>query len=155
MSQLRLLTVGRPRDARLDGLVDEYLKRLGAGSRVLRDIVAEAPFKSGGEQRALDLEEQRLLARMRPQEFMVLLDVSGQLLDSVTFADRFRQWRDMGRPLTFVVGGSLGVGAQVRQRAQWFWSLSPLTFPHGLAQVVVAEQIYRAWTILEGHPYHK
>lgn len=155
MVQLKLLTVGRPRDARMTGLVDEYLKRLSAGVTNEWDPVAEEPFKKGGEQRAVGREEARLLARLAPQDFVVLLDVQGTLIDSESLAVRLDGWRLLGRRIAVLVGGSLGVGEQVRARADWRWSLSPLTLPHGLAQVVAAEQLYRAWTILQGHPYHK
>ncbi|MDA8204821.1 MAG: 23S rRNA (pseudouridine(1915)-N(3))-methyltransferase RlmH [Thermaerobacter sp.] len=149
------MTVGRPRDRRMAGLVEEYLKRLGAGFTVRWDPVAEEPFKKGSEQRALDREAERILTRLAAQDFVVLLDVQGHLLDSDALAQRMDGWRSLGKRLVVVTGGSLGVGEKVRARADWAWSLSPLTLPHGLAQVIAAEQLYRAWTILQGHPYHK
>lgn len=155
VSQLRLLTVGRPRDGRMSGLVEEYLKRLSGGPGATWDVVAEEPFRKGGEERALEREQQRLLSRMAAGDYVVLLDVGGQLVDSEGLARRVDEWRQGSKPVVVVIGGSLGVGDLVRQRAQWRWSLSPLTLPHGLAQVVAAEQLYRAWTILMGHPYHK
>ncbi len=155
MSRIRLLTVGKPRDVRMTGIADEYLKRLRAGMPVVWDTVSEEPFKKGDETRALGKEATRLLERMAPDDFVVILDVQGQSIDSETLAARLNEWRTAGKNIVFVVGGSLGLDEAVRVRAQWRWSLSPLTFPHGLAHVLVSEQLYRAWTILQGHPYHK
>lgn len=154
MSQFRLITVGRPRDKRLLGLTEEYMKRLSPLG-VVWEVVAEEPFKKGQEAHTLAREQERLLARISPQEVMVLLDIGGEMVDSPALARRLEGWRRDGRPVVWVVGGSLGVGEGVRARAQWRWSLSPLTLPHSLAQVVVTEQIYRAWTIIQSHPYHK
>ncbi|MCL5116645.1 MAG: 23S rRNA (pseudouridine(1915)-N(3))-methyltransferase RlmH [Firmicutes bacterium] len=154
MSQFRLITVGRARDARMVGILEEYLKRLRPLGFTW-EVAAEEPFRKGTEERALAKEQERLLGRINVQDFVILLDVAGEMVDSPGLADRLREWRDASRPVVLVVGGSLGVGDAVRQRAQWRWSLSPLTLPHGLAHIVAIEQLYRAWTILQGHPYHK
>ncbi|PSR23169.1 MAG: 50S rRNA methyltransferase [Sulfobacillus acidophilus] len=152
---MRLLTVGRPRDKRLVGLVEEYLKRFRANWTVSWETVLEEPLRKGPDSRALDREQERLLRRVGSQDIVVLLDVEGEMVDSRALAQRLQQWRESGHPITIIVGGSWGTGEAVRQRAQWRWSLSSLTFSHGLAQVMVAEQLYRAWTISQGHPYHK
>ena len=155
MGHIRLLTVGRPRNGHMAALVDEYLGRLNAAWSIQWETVAEVPFRQGGEHHALKKEEERILSRITPQDFVVLLDVTGQQIDSLALAERVAGWRMTAPPVVLVIGGSLGIGEKVRERAQWRWSLSPLTFPHGLAQVVVAEQLYRAWSIVQGHPYHK
>lgn len=155
MGRFRLLTVGRPRDQRMQQLVADYLKRLSVEQAVEWESVPEHPFRGGDEARAIADEERQLLRRIRDRDVVILLDVAGELVDSPRLAEKVRAWRDAPSPVVFVVGGSLGVGDVIRRRAAWHWSLSPLTLPHGLCQVVVAEQIYRAWTILKGHPYHK
>jgi 23S rRNA (pseudouridine1915-N3)-methyltransferase len=156
LAHIRLLTVGRPRDARLVGLMEEYLKRFRANWTVTWETVLEEPLRSGRDGRAVvEREQDRLLKRIGVQDIVLLLDVEGEMVDSPTFAHRLQQWRERARPITIIVGGSWGTGDLVRQRAQWRWSLSSLTFSHGLAQVMVAEQLYRAWTIIYGHPYHK
>lgn len=139
----------------MTGLAEEYLKRLKAGMPVAWEAVSEEPFKKGDESRALGKEAARLLDRIAADDFVVILDVQGQSLDSAALADRLEAWRRSAKNIVFVVGGSLGLDETVRARAQWRWSLSPLTFPHGLAHVLVSEQLYRAWTIVQGHPYHK
>lgn len=155
VSHFRLLTVGQPRDARLKGLVDEYLTRLRRDVPVDWAVVPEEPFRRGTESRAVLKEQEHILSRISRDEFAILLDVNGQSVSSHEISQRFQSWRDQSRRVVWVVGGSLGVGDEVKRRADWQWSLSPLTFPHGLAHVIVAEQLYRAWTIIQGHPYHK
>jgi len=151
----RLITVGRPRDPRLAGLVEEYLKRMQPSVGLHWIVVPEEPFRKGGESHAREREQQRLLDRISAQDYVVLLDVVGDMVDSQELAKRLDHWRTSAKPWALVVGGSLGVGERVRARAQWRWSLSPLTLPHALAHLLVVEQIYRASTILAGHPYHK
>jgi 23S rRNA (pseudouridine1915-N3)-methyltransferase len=155
MSRFRLLTVGRPRDKRMEDLVLEYLKRLSAELSFEWQTVPEYPSRGGDEARAIQEEERQLIRRIHDRDLVVLLDVRGEMVDSPGLADKFQGWRDSGQPVVFVVGGSFGLGDGLRRRAAWRWSLSPLTLPHGLSQVVAAEQLYRAWMILKGHPYHK
>lgn len=155
MSRFRLLTVGRPRDKRMEALVLEYVKRLSAELALEWQTVAESPSRGGDQARGVQDEARRLLRHIHDRDEVVLLEIGGQMVDSPGLAEKLRGWRDNGQSVVFVVGGSFGVSADLRRRAGWCWSLSPLTLPHGLCQVVVVEQLYRAWTILKGHPYHK
>lgn len=86
---------------------------------------------------------------------VVLLDIEGQAWDSDAFAAQLSRWLETGRPLAFVVGGAEGVDVDLQRVAQVRWSLGPATLPHELARVVALEQVYRAFTILHGLPYHK
>jgi len=100
-------------------------------------------------------EGARLVARLKPDQALVALDVGGSAVDSETLAGWLDDWRQQHTRLALAIGGADGFDEAVRARAQRRWSLSPLTLPHLLVQVVVAEQLYRAWTILAGHPYHR
>ncbi len=86
---------------------------------------------------------------------MVLLDERGKGLASRDVAKKLTQWQNDGRDVAFVIGGPDGVNDTCRQRADFTWSLSPLTLPHGLARVLFTEQLYRAWSLNAGHPYHR
>ena len=86
---------------------------------------------------------------------LVLLDERGRALTSPQLANRLDDWQQDGRNLSFVIGGPDGVNDAVRQRADFSWSLSALTLPHGLARIVCVEQLYRAWSLNAGHPYHR
>jgi 23S rRNA (pseudouridine1915-N3)-methyltransferase len=96
-----------------------------------------------------------MMAAIRPGDYVVALEIKAKSLDTSALAawlaDRMRD----GRPLALLIGGPDGLAPQCRERADQAWSLSPLTLPHGLARVVVAEQIYRAMSLLGGHPYHR
>jgi 23S rRNA (pseudouridine1915-N3)-methyltransferase len=85
----------------------------------------------------------------------VVLDERGKSCSSVEFAKRIARWREEGDDVSFVIGGADGVARTLRERAHWLWSLSPLTLPHGLVRILLAEQIYRAASILGNHPYHR
>lgn len=155
MAAHRLLTVGKPRDPCLASWVDEYIKRIRGWVNWTWESIAEESFATHDQHRALIKEDQALGRRIRSADWVVLMSISGQMLDSRGLSQKLNEWYDQGRTLCVVVGGSLGVGPEVEQRANWKWSLSPLTLPHALAQVVTMEQIYRAAAIANGHAYHK
>ena len=85
----------------------------------------------------------------------MLLDEKGQQYSSRELADQLERWQSEGDDVAFVIGGPDGVSDEVRQRAGLVWSLSKLTLPHGLARILFAEQLYRAWSLTTGHPYHR
>ena len=86
---------------------------------------------------------------------MVALDERGAAWSSVEFADRLARWRDDGRDVAFVIGSADGIDASIKRRAAALLQLSALTLPHALARVVLCEQLWRAWSIVDGHPYHR
>jgi len=113
--------------------------------------------RSAGEnpQRAVQREGADMLAAIGRDDYVVALDIAGKSMSteqvSVWLAERLRD----ARPLALLIGGPDGLAPSCRERADFTWSLSPLTLPHALARVVVAEQIYRAMSLLAGHPYHR
>ena len=151
---MRLLAVGTRQPRWVDEGFSDYVRRLPRGIELVLEPVAPAPGAVDGR-RAREAEAARLLGRVGARERVVVLDPAGQALSTEGFAARLSEWRMDGRDVTFVIGGPSGLGDTVLARADFAWSLSPLTFPHGLARVLVAEQLYRAWTILAGHPYHR
>jgi 23S rRNA (pseudouridine1915-N3)-methyltransferase len=84
-----------------------------------------------------------------------VLDESGRACTTKGLAEQLQSWQMQGRDVTFVIGGPDGLAEDIRREADWLWSLSPLTLPHGLVRVVLAEQLYRASSILKNHPYHR
>jgi len=86
---------------------------------------------------------------------VVALDESGRSWSTAELAGRLKRWLEGGRPVALLIGGPDGISPQCLDRADERWSLSPLTLPHGLVRVVVAEAVYRAWSLLERHPYHR
>ncbi len=134
----------------------EYAARIGGEVRL---ELAEIPVAHRGRNadlaRLLEAEGQRMLSRLDPRQFVVALEVGGKALDTRGLAAWLQRRLDDGRDLALLVGGPDGLAPACRERAEFTWSLSPLTFPHGLVRVVVAEQLYRALSLLRGHPYHR
>ncbi len=151
--ELLLLAVGKLRPT-YRSVCDDYLRRLGRVVPVREREVREAG-RAGSVARQRADEGARLLAAVPPGAGMTLLDLGGAAWSSEQLATRVDDWRHAGRDRALVIGGAVGVDPAVRERADEVWSLGPLTLPHELARVVVAEQLYRATTILQGTPYHK
>ncbi len=156
MPRIFLLTVGTPSDPAIAKAVREYVRRLKPPFGELTwTTVSEVGYRRSAADVARRQEGERILAKIPPRAFVVLLDVLGRQWSTEELLVEVRHWRESGRPVVFVVGGSLGVDAAVKNRADARWSLSRLTFPHALAQLLVAEQLYRLATIEAHHPYHK
>ncbi|HET9403681.1 MAG TPA: 23S rRNA (pseudouridine(1915)-N(3))-methyltransferase RlmH, partial [Burkholderiales bacterium] len=109
----------------------------------------------GAVERVLESEGKRIRAALPAGCVKVVLDERGTLMRTMELARRLGRWRESGRDVAFIVGGADGLDAGVKQSADFAWSLSPLTLPHGLARVLLAEQLYRAHSILHNHPYHR
>lgn len=110
---------------------------------------------SGAALRVLEKEAQRIEAAVPKGAITVVLDETGKSVTTRQLALRMTQWREGGRDVAFVIGGADGTAARLKSGADWLWSLSPLTLPHGLVRVLLAEQLYRAVSILNNHPYHR
>lgn len=151
--RLLLVGVGRLRPALRD-VCDDYLRRLGRYLPVEEREVREAG-RAGSPLRQRDEEGRRLLEVIPASADVVLLDIGGTAWSSEELARQLDGWRLAARDRAFVLGGAEGVSDAVRARAAARWSLGALTLPHELARVVVAEQLYRAGTILRGEPYHR
>ncbi len=156
---IRLLCVGKNKDKALTGLEAEYLKRLQAFDKVQIEEVKDEPESKNGhagdETRIKDVEADRLLARIKERDFVVLLDLHGRMLDSEQFARKRDEWSSRPGDLVFVIAGSLGPGDKIVSRADYRWKLSDLTFTHLMVRPLVLEQVYRSFMIVNGRRYHK
>jgi len=153
---IRLLAVGDRQPQWVDDAFRLYSGRFPPQWKFRLDVVATAKrSKSDSAMRAIETEGELILGKLTPDERIVLLDERGKQLTSKTLAARLSDWQSDGRDLCFVIGGPDGVSERCRQRADFIWSLSDLTLPHGLARVLLAEQMYRAWSLASGHPYHR
>lgn len=158
--RLTILSVGRLKRGAEHDLFQHYVQRVsGAGQALaiepLKAIeVAQSRRSSAAERR--QREDPVLLAKLDPGARLVALEEKGKSLNSAEFAALIGKWREEGvGEIAFALGGPDGLGDEVRQRASMRLALGPMTLPHGLARIVLAEQIYRALTILAGHPYHR
>jgi 23S rRNA (pseudouridine1915-N3)-methyltransferase len=157
--RLSLLAVGRLKSGPERELVERYRQRIEGIGRGLGvaglDIVemAESRARRDDDRRAEEAEA--LLERAGPS-VLIVFDERGKSPTSEAFADKIRHWRDEGRPgVACVIGGPDGLDPRVRQRAELVVSFGALTMPHQIVRALVAEQVYRALTIIAGHPYHR
>lgn len=153
---MRLIAVGERMPAWVADGVAEYVKRL---AREYPLEVVEIPLgvrgKHGDGTRATRAEGAAVLAAITRDSHVVALDTRGKPWSSDELARQLANWRMRGRDLALVIGGPEGHAPEVLARADQHWSLGPLTLPHMLVRVIVAEQLYRASTMLAGHPYHR
>jgi 23S rRNA (pseudouridine1915-N3)-methyltransferase len=154
--RIRILAIGSRMPRWVEEAVDDYTRRLGPKLKVTWTEIPAGQRTAGRDTaRAVSIESERLLAALRADEFVVALDERGKLLSTRELADWLHQRMQDGRDLVFVIGGPDGLAAEVLARSDLKLSLSKLTFPHALVRVVLAEQLYRAHTVLTGHPYHR
>ena len=154
--KINLVTVGSRMPSWVDEGVAEYAKRLPPEFALsVTDVPLGKRGKGQDVDQAIRKEADALLARVRPQDHVIALEVTGLRLSTEALAQRLDAIRMDGRNIVMFVGGPDGLGQSALQRADEKWSLSALTLPHPLVRIVVAEQIYRAWTLLNAHPYHR
>lgn len=134
---------------------DEYLKRFPADWKVAIKALRAVDPESAPPERVLATEAERIAAAVPAGAKLVVLDERGQDFTSAAFADRLRRWRDDGQAICFAIGGANGIAPALKSRADLLLRLSSMTLPHALARVVLAEQLYRAWSLLAAHPYHR
>ncbi len=153
---IRLIAVGDRQPSWVDTACENSVQRLPRQWQFRVDLIATAPrSRKSAAEAAKAAEGQKVLAKIRAAECVVVLDECGKEFSSQEFAARLADWQADGRDLAFVIGGPDGVSQQCMDRAELRWSLSRLTLPHGLARVLFAEQLYRVWSLSTGHPYHR
>ena len=153
---IRLIAVGDRQPSWVDDAFGNYSTRFPREWKFRLDTIPTARRgKNDKSDQAVQAEGRQILAKIDPAEQVVLLDERGREFTSPEFAGKFASWQADGRDLCFIIGGPDGVSADCRDRATLCWSLSKLTLPHGLARVLFAEQLYRAWSLQAGHPYHR
>ena len=156
MGRLRIVAVGSRMPKWVQEPFDDYLTRLSAGLKVtLTEIEPGSRTAGRPPGKAIEAEGQRILAAVRPGEYVVALDERGKEMTTRELATWLAGRLQDGSDLAFLIGGPDGFAPEVLQRSDFKWSLSRLTFPHALVRVVLAEQLYRAHGVLSNHPYHR
>ncbi|WP_210396375.1 23S rRNA (pseudouridine(1915)-N(3))-methyltransferase RlmH [Motiliproteus sediminis] len=154
--RIRLLAVGTRMPRWVTNGYEEYVKRLPAElSLELVELNLGHRGKNADTARAIAREGDDMLAAIGKGDRVVALDVKGKAWSTEQLATQLEVWQMDGRNISLLVGGPDGLDSRALALAEQRWSLSPLTLPHPLVRVLLAEQLYRAWTITKGHPYHK
>ncbi|MDA8362320.1 MAG: 23S rRNA (pseudouridine(1915)-N(3))-methyltransferase RlmH [Gammaproteobacteria bacterium] len=154
--RLHLIAVGARMPEWVNTAYAGYAKRLHSGCRLeLREIPAGRRSRSADIARILRIEGDRCLDAVPSGARIIALERQGRVLPSDQVAEAMGRWLQEGRDVAFLVGGPEGLAPQCLQRADELWSLSALTLPHTLVRVLLAEQLYRAWSMLNHLPYHR
>ena len=158
--RITLITVGKIKEKFYQDAISEYAKRLSRYCKL--DVIEVTDEKTpDGASEALETqikekEGKRILENIKDGSFVIALAIDGAMLDSVELAGKIEKWGISGvSQLVFIIGGSLGLSNEVLSRADYKLSFSKMTFPHQLMRVILLEQIYRSYRIIQGEPYHK
>ncbi|MDA8095764.1 MAG: 23S rRNA (pseudouridine(1915)-N(3))-methyltransferase RlmH [Betaproteobacteria bacterium] len=153
--KLSVVAVGNKMPAWVCAAFAEYAKRMPNEAALALTEIRPEPRGAKPVPRLLEAERDRIEAALSPGVRVVALDERGAQLDSIRFAELLGDWMQDGRDVAFLIGGPDGLHRSLKDRAERQLALSSFTLPHGLARVVLAEQLYRALSILRHHPYHR
>jgi len=156
MFKIKIICLGKFKEAAYKDLEKEYLKRLLPFAKVEVVEIPEIPYRNDNDIDRIKQQEAELIEkRLTKDGIVVLLEEKGQLRNSKDFATFIDRIGNLGQELIFVIGSGVGLHESLKGRSNYTISLSPLTFPHNMARILLEEQIYRACTILTGKKYHK
>ena len=156
--KLRIVAVGHKMPPWINAGFAEYAQRMPPEARIELIEIKPAARAGRGDKSAqqwLASEADRIRAATAPRAYKVVLDERGKALSTADLARRIERWKQEGVDIAFTIGGADGTAPALREEADLLLSLSPLTLPHGLCRVLLAEQLYRAVSLLAGHPYHR
>jgi len=153
---IHILAVGQKMPAWVSSGYDEFIKRLPKEfTPILKEIPPGRRSKNSDLKRAIAEESERLLQAIPKDCTVIALDENGKAWTTRQLADQMSDWTSSGLDVALIIGGPDGLSREVKQRADKTWSLSALTLPHALVRVVLAEQLYRGWSLITNHPYHR
>lgn len=158
--EINIISVGKIKEDYFKKAIEEYEKRLKAYCRVnfieLKDESEGKNLSDKDIDIILDKEGKRILEKIKERSFIIVLDILGRSIDSVLFSKKINDiMLDGISSIDFIIGGSLGISQEVKDKANYSLSFSKFTFPHKLMKVILMEQIYRAFTIINNKTYHK
>ena len=158
---IKIIAVGKIKEKFYKDAIDEYLKRMQAYNKVeiieVADEMAAENLSEKELEQVKEKEGERILGKISKEDYVVSLEILGKQMDSIEFAKFIENEmaEGFGRNLVFIIGGSNGLAKEVSQRSNKKLSFGKMTYPHQLMRVILTEQIYRAYRIINGHPYHK
>ncbi len=154
--QINLISVGNKMPSWVEQGYEEYAKRMPRECElVLKEVMPGKRGKNSDVARIVRDEGERMIQAVPSKTHIVTLDIPGKPWTTTDLSVAMKRWMESGQNVALMIGGPEGLADSVRDKANESWSLSKLTFPHPLVRILVAEQLYRAWSILNKHPYHR
>ena len=154
--RIDLIAVGKRMPAWIETAVKEYSKRLPKNIQFkIIEITPAIRGKNNNAENYKQKEQENIETAISPKSIIVALDELGKSISSQQLADQLQTWNDEQQHISIIIGGADGLSNGVKKKANQMWSLSKMTLPHGLVRVMLVEQIYRAWSITQNHPYHR
>lgn len=152
---IKILAVGKIKEASMQKLIAEYDKRMKPIHKVEMLEIPNSKINESNPDAVINDESNKILEKIKREDFVILLDLKGKDYDSPSLSKEVTKVLDLGLNLIFVIGGSHGVNRAIKERANKRWKISNLTFPHQLVRLLLYEQLYRSFMIARNHPYHK
>lgn len=154
--KVKLIAVGTKMPRWVEQGYQEYAKRLPREfSLELIEIPPGNRGKNADIERAIRKEGELMMSKIQTSDHVVALEVLGKPWSTKQLAEQAERWQMSGQDVALLVGGPEGLAPECKQRANQQWSLSPLTLPHPMVRILLSEQVYRAWSLIQGHPYHR
>jgi len=153
--KLNIISVGHKMPSWVDSACAEYIKRMPRELSV--QLVEIKPDKraAGKNSEVVQEAEAKRILEVVGKDYLIALDERGQEVTTLQLAERMVAWLGNGRDVSLIIGGADGLHSSIKQKADWLWSLSRLTLPHGMVRVLLSEQLYRAHSVIQNHPYHR
>jgi 23S rRNA (pseudouridine1915-N3)-methyltransferase len=153
--KLRIISVGHKMPDWVQAACAEYIKRMPR--ELVVEIVEIKPEKraAGNSTDNIKLAEAKRILEVAGSDLLIACDERGQEINTLQLAEKMTHWQNLGKNISFLIGGADGLHTSIKQRADWLWSLSTLTLPHAFVRVLLCEQFYRAYSANIGHPYHR
>ena len=154
--RLNLIAVGKRMPIWVDTAFIEYSKRLPKNINFnLTEIIPANRNKNRNSDESKKIEEKKINAVISSDDLVIALDVKGKLISSLSLSKKLNTWIDNQQQISILIGGADGLSSSIKKTADEIWSLSEMTLPHGLVRIIIIEQLYRAWSIISNHPYHR
>ena len=152
---IKVIAIGRIKEKSMLEMIGEFTKRMKPIHQLEMIELANSNKPENEVSSIIEDESQRILDKLSPKDYVVLLDLKGKDLSSPQMSELIMAKLDQSVPIIFIIGGSHGVSQELRERSNYLWRLSNLTMPHQFVRVLLVEQIYRMFMIRNKHPYHK
>jgi len=153
--KLRIISVGHKMPDWVETACNEYIKRMPRELAI--EIIEIKPDKraDGKNSTAVQEAEAKRILEAAGKDFLIACDERGQQITTLQLAEKMKFWQTLGKDVSIIIGGADGLHENLNQSADWLWGLSPLTLPHAFVRVLLSEQLYRAHSVIQGHPYHR